>query len=42
MNEEWTQTYLSKMIYREIEPLVYAHFKKKQTQKSLEVLVKMH
>ena len=32
MNEEWTQTYLSKMIYREIEPLVYAHFKKKQTQ----------
>ena len=32
MNEEWTQTYLSKMVYREIEPLVYAHFKKKQTQ----------
>lgn len=33
--EELTKTYIYKMIYREIEPIVHNHFNKKQTQEKL-------
>ena len=33
--EELTKTYIYKMVYREIEPIVHNHFNKKQTQEKL-------